>query len=365
MTRNIIRWTAGMGWILLAASLLLAGRAHAQESGATEEEMAAREEDARVRAEERLARQEEVEARLEEAQGRLEEAAREIAELSARLSEEGLYLAIRGLEAVTPRPMLGVNVGSSSPEEPGVRILGVTPGGPADNAGLRAGDVIIGIDDEELIGGGGGERLSAYMEGVAEGQAVEVRYRRSQAEHSVTVMPELMGPMSFVIGAPGADWEINLEGLEELEELAELEQLRELGPGHGASFHFSTAFPERWGDLELITLTPELGEYFDADRGLLVVRAPDDDQLRLVDGDVILAIDGREPSSPRHAMRILRSYEPGESIRFTIIRQKKRQDLEVVLPEVKVGDARHWPTSPEAHPVTFPGAAIPLIPVDT
>ena len=353
MTRNIIRWAAGMGWILLAAFLLLAGRAHGQESGATEEQIAAGEEDARVRAEDRMARQDEVETRLEEAQGRLEEAAREVAELSARLSEEGLYLAIRGLQAMSPRPMLGVNVGSSSPEEPGVRILGVTPGGPADNAGLRAGDVIIGIDDEDLIDDGGGERLSAYMEGVAEAQAVEVRYRRDQAEYSVRVMPELRGPMSFVIGAPGADWEINLEGLEELEELAELEQLRELGPGHGTSFHFSTAFPERWGDLELITLTPELGEYFDADSGLLVVRAPDDDQLRLVDGDVILAIDGREPSSPRHAMRILRSYEPGESIIFTIIRQKKRQDLEVVLPEVKVGDARRRSVSPEAHPAAF------------
>lgn len=364
MTRNHISWTAGIGWLLLAAFLLLAGRAHAQESGASKEEIAAREEDARARAEERVARQEEVEARLEEAQGRLEEAAREVAELSAKLSEEGLYLAIRGLKSVTPRPMLGVNIGSSSPEEPGVPILGVTPGGPADNAGLRAGDVIVGIDGEELVAGDGVKRLSAYMEGVVEDQAVEVRYRRDQAENSVTVVPELMGPMSFVIGVPDADWEIDLEGLEELEELAELERLREFGSGHGPSFHFRTNFPERWGDLELITLTPELGEYFDADKGLLVVRAPDDDQLGLEDGDVILSIDGREPSSPRHAMRILRSYEPGESITLTIVRKKKRQDLELLMPGVKVGESWSWPAPPKAYPVTTPRAPVPVMPVD-
>jgi C-terminal processing protease CtpA/Prc len=164
--RNNIRLGAGLAWLLLAASLLLAGRAQGQAPDPSSDETAARQEEAEARAEERAARQAEVEARLEAAQARLEEAAREVADLSARLTEDGLYLAIRGLEAIGPRPMLGVNIGTS-PEttEPGVHILGVTPDGPADRAGLRSGDIMIGIDDEALVGSDGGERLTAFERG--------------------------------------------------------------------------------------------------------------------------------------------------------------------------------------------------------
>jgi len=87
----------------------------------------------------------------------------------------------------------------------------------------------------------------------------------------------------------------------------------------------------RWSSMELVTLTPELGAYFGTDRGLLVVRAPDDDTLMLQDGDVILDIGGREPNSPEHAMRILGTFEPGETAELTIMRQQQRQTLAIQL----------------------------------
>jgi len=62
-----------------------------------------------------------------------------------------------------------------------------------------------------------------------------------------------------------------------------------------------------WGDMELVPLTEELGRYFGTDKGLLVVRAPEDDDLKLKDGDVIQRIDGREPQSVAHAMHRRRS----------------------------------------------------------
>ena len=58
--------------------------------------------------------------------------------------------------------------------------------------------------------------------------------------------------------------------------------------------------------------------------------------LGLKDGDVILAIDGRQPSDPAHAMRILRSYEPGERLDLEIIRQQQRQNVEVILPAAEM-----------------------------
>ena len=77
------------------------------------------------------------------------------------------------------------------------------------------------------------------------------------------------------------------------------------------------------GDMELATLTPRLGSYFGSDKGVLVVRAPAEGALKLEDGDVILAIDGREPTSGSHATRILGSYQPGEKVTLRVMRLHK------------------------------------------
>jgi hypothetical protein len=47
---------------------------------------------------------------------------------------------------------------------------------------------------------------------------------------------------------------------------------------------------------------------------------------------VILDIAGREPSGPEHALRILSSFEPGETMRVTIMRERRRETLEVKMP---------------------------------
>jgi S1-C subfamily serine protease len=47
---------------------------------------------------------------------------------------------------------------------------------------------------------------------------------------------------------------------------------------------------------------------------------------------VIVAIDGREPSSAAHATRILRSYQRGEKLSLKVLREKKSATLEVTLP---------------------------------
>jgi PDZ domain-containing secreted protein len=74
-----------------------------------------------------------------------------------------------------------------------------------------------------------------------------------------------------------------------------------------------------------------LGRYFGTEKGVLVVRAPKD--FKLEDGDVILAIDGREPSSGSHATRILSSYQSGEKITIKLMRQQKTLNVETTLPD--------------------------------
>lgn len=78
------------------------------------------------------------------------------------------------------------------------------------------------------------------------------------------------------------------------------------------------------GTMQLATLTPQLGSYFGTDRGVLVVRAPTHGVLKLQDGDVILAIGDRTPTSSSQAIRILTSYDPGEKIRLLVLREHRK-----------------------------------------
>ena len=88
----------------------------------------------------------------------------------------------------------------------------------------------------------------------------------------------------------------------------------------------------RFFGIEFATLTEKLGSYFGVKSGVLVVRAGNNPAFKLQDGDVILAIDGRTPTSAQHAGRILRSYSPGEKLAIRVQRDRKAQNLEVTVP---------------------------------
>jgi S1-C subfamily serine protease len=81
------------------------------------------------------------------------------------------------------------------------------------------------------------------------------------------------------------------------------------------------------GRLELAPLNSDLGRYFGTGEGVLVISAPKDSALGLRGGDVVLRVDGREPSGPSHLMRILRSYDTGETFKMDIMRDRKRQTV--------------------------------------
>jgi predicted metalloprotease with PDZ domain len=115
--------------------------------------------------------------------------------------------------------------------------------------------------------------------------------------------------------------------------LASVRGLPDLSFGPFPEFQGAFLFHGPLMDMELATLTPRLGSYFGSEKGVLVVRAPADGAVKLEDGDVILAIDGRQPTSGSHATRILSSYQPGEKLTLRIIRQHKTLEVDATLPE--------------------------------
>jgi len=337
--------------IPVAALLLLAGQAAAQSEAQASAE-AERAEAAAVS--ESASREAEVNRKLEDAERRMAEAARQIAELtSERLPQ--LRQLERRIEIINDsRPRLGVNIAddeSGGPSE-GVSIVGVTPGSAAEEAGLRAGDIITAINDESLSSDEAGEsvrRIMDFMEGVEAGDILLVEYLRDGKVGSVEVEPRVVEMHHFSFG--GFPKDFSMPAIPDVHMAPEVvEKLR--------SFTFS--WPGNvWADMELVELNEGLGKYFGADSGVLVVSAPESNALKLEDGDVIRKIDGREPTSVRHAMRILGSYQPGETLELEVLREKKKRTLEIEMPDDRRSYVRPapMPARPAAVPVAPRSAA--------
>jgi S1-C subfamily serine protease len=256
----------------------------------------------------------ELERKLDDARERLEAASREVAELSAQLGE-GAVDFMRTFNMDGRRAMMGINMDEPNGDKDGVLVAGVTPGGPAEKSGLRSGDLITALNGTALTRDGESSpvhKVIRLMHDVNPGDEVAVEYEREGKKAVATVVTEEMSPSSFAF-AFGDGMRHMLPDLEALPDIHE--------------------FTSRWGDMEMVSLTGELGEYFGTDKGILVVRAPHDPQIPLKDGDVILRIDGRTPTSPGHALRILRSYQGGEHLSIDIVRKQHPMTLDVALQE--------------------------------
>jgi len=270
-----------------------------------------------------------LEQRLADAQRRLEDAAREVAELSgdAAAGRHEFEIFLPGPR----RAMLGVNLGGTEPNGGGVRVEGVSPGGPAAEAGVKAGDVIVAIQSKPVATG---RELVKAMEAIEPGQKVALELRRDGKPLKLSVEARPLDRM--IMAGPG----MIMPGLPAMPPMHGMEIVKDM--------HWLL---DEWGDAELVTLTPGLGRYFGADKGVLVAHAPEDSGFGLQDGDVIVAIGGREPQSGRHAMRILRSYQPGESVELRILRDRRAQTLNAKVPARSGHDPlprRVAPPPPEA-----------------
>jgi len=303
-----------------AAALLLAGQVAAQGTDADEERREAEERRAQAQLE-----KEEVQRQMREAERQLEEAARRIAELS----EQNLPRMVEMEKSVVDlmgKPRLGVTVGGNEGKGPveGVNILGVSPGSAADDAGLRAGDVITAVNGASMSADDGSEanrRLLDVMKDVEEGDKLEVEYLRDGNVGKVEVEPRVMEMHAYAWVDDGENFEFKMPPIH-------------VAPDVARKYRFSSPlFGSSWGDMELVELNAGLGRYFGTDAGLLVVSAPKSEALKLQDGDVIQSIDGREPTSVGHAMRILGSYQSGEKLELSIMRDKRRQTLEIEMPD--------------------------------
>ena len=226
-----------------------------------------------------------------------------------------------------------VNLRARDTDSLGAYVESVTPNGAAAAAGLRSGDVITRLDGRSVLAGGSAERngdeeqslpglrlieLAARLEPA---DTVQVEFLRGKDRRTVSLVTE-DEPVAMRFSrqrGTGGGRPHPVAGF------------MDLGPG--GRFEFMTGSP--LGDLELAPLNPDLGKYFGTSEGVLVIRAPADGGLGLKGGDVVQAVDGRKPSGPAHLLRILRSYERGETFKLDILRERKRETVTARLGQVE------------------------------
>ena len=203
----------------------------------------------------------------------------------------------------------------------GARIEGITPSGPAEKAGLKVGDIItrfngtalggVAPEDKDSEDSGPGMKLIELARRLDPGDTVQVEYRRGTDARKATLVAEDLNQ--------GMTW----SGTMEMPEMRGM--LENMMPRTPMAIEpdMGWAFGSPWGGIELVELNADLGDYFGTREGVLVVKAPEDSTLALKGGDVIVSIGGRKPSSPMQAMRILRSYDPGETVSLDVLRKQK------------------------------------------
>jgi S1-C subfamily serine protease len=250
----------------------------------------------------------------------------------------------------TRRARLGIFV-SARPRETdsiGALVERVTPNGPAARAGLRSGDFITRFNGTALVGDGmrvsqeqsaPGMALTLMAAGLKPGDTVAIEYRRGKQlknasvvagdEPTYTAWATPDGGMGYVVGDSLGDFTLRFQS-DSLGMRVDTLRFKERRRMSAPMFHMMGTPLE---DLELAPLNRDLGRYFGSSEGILVINVPEESKLGLKAGDVVMTVDGRTPLSPPHLLRILRSYEAGEPIRFEIMRMKKRETVTGSLSE--------------------------------
>ena len=283
---------------------------------------------------------------LAELRTQMQELSRRMAMLSNELGEGGPRSYAYRYIGNPDRAIIGVVLDG---DEKGVRITGITPNGPAARAGLRDGDVITSVDGKPVGKRAGDER--GALANLKDGQEVTIAYARGDQNGSVKVKaqrreawnwPMLMNedpehpflPKDFNerIRVEVNDATMKAARAHEREqarmELQSARATREAMKHVPPMVHVTMP----WWGLNLAPLNADLGHYFGADKGVLVIAADDDSLPGIKAGDVITKIGDEPVNRPEDALRALRDHEPGKDVPIKLLRDRKTLALNMKAP---------------------------------
>lgn len=319
------------------------------------------------------ARQQAVQQQMAALQARMNALANRMAALSAKMGDEANASTLHYF-ADSKRGMLGVAI---SPEDHGLQVSAVTPGGPAERAGLKTGDMITTVNGKPVgsfdassetalrtaeagksIRLGverGGKKLHldvtpermqaadwqatvraaelAANQAVASVQSPEFRKRLQQSIDDATAevrSPEFQQHLQQSIDDAMKSASAALDSAAIARESASA--AREAAIKAGEQGHHWAIFMSPWWGLNLAPLNADLGRYFGTDRGVLVLSRNDKQFPELQPGDVITDVGGKSVAQPEDVQRALRGAVDEQQVRVAVRRRGKTLAFAMKVP---------------------------------
>jgi S1-C subfamily serine protease len=305
-------------------------------------------------------------------QARMNALAARMAALSAKLGDEANASALRYL-ADSRQGMLGVAVRH---EDTGTKVVAVSPGSPAERAGVKVGDVITAINARSMTFHGA--TPTEDLEHLRVGEPVELTVQRSGKTLHLKATPERFSSDDWratVRAAQLAAQQATAEAqspefrqriqqsIDEAMKNAAIARknasaAREAAIQAGRRDHGWAIFTSPWWGLNLAPLNPDLGRYFGVDKGALVLSRDAKRYPGIQPGDVITAVDGKTVARPEDVFRAARDTPKGNTVQLTV----RRHDKPVTLAFKAPPSSWFTPPPPPAPPAP-PAPVSPVAPV--
>jgi PDZ domain-containing protein len=278
---------------------------------------------------------------------------------------------VRGGLMSSNRAIIGVTVDlrPSDNDSLGATVSAVTPGGPAFRAGILAGDIVTRVNGTSLVERGRrsaqdvdeeddrsapGLKMIELLARTTPEDTVTIEWRHERQRKTARIVTEAAGAMVFSTTPDGNRGDVRVYTYETPGPGGYKIELGDLGPARlERNFvegmregplavpgiqgdHVFLRFGGPFGGIQLAPLNADLGRYFGTTEGILVLETPDSSaHVDLKGGDVILSLGDRKPTSVEHLFRILGSYQDDETIRFDIMRDKRRMSVEAKAEDLR------------------------------
>jgi serine protease Do len=199
----------------------------------------------------------------------------------------------------------------------GAEVVGVEENGPAEQAGIRAGDVLLSYNGENIVGA---QQLGRLVAETPQGRKVTMTYSRDGKVESTTVTTGAPRAAHFSFpGGPGFD-------------APDMPNLTILDIPNPMLIWKNSAL-----GIEGESIDSQLAHYFGVKRGVLIRSVEKEspaEKAGLKAGDVLTAIGNHEVSSPRDVSSYMRSARYGrKNIMVALTRERKPMTISIPLPE--------------------------------
>jgi serine protease Do len=199
----------------------------------------------------------------------------------------------------------------------GAEVVGVEENGPAEQAGIRTGDVLLSYNGENIVGA---QQLGRLVAETPQGRKVTVQYSRDGKLESAAI----------TTGAPHAA-NVNFPGGPGFE-VPDLQNFAILDIPNPMLIWKNSAL-----GIEGESVDSQLARYFGVKRGVLirsVEKGSPAEKAGLKAGDVVTAIGDHEVSAPRDVSSFMRSARyPRKTIAVALTRDRKPITVQIPVSE--------------------------------